>query len=154
MKRRGAISLGLAQAGKHIRMASSESLWQQDANQDGRWTWPFVDYPLSLQCLGENRRAKSRQESRLIPSWSNFTGLWFKLFHIVGCETSSGMNLFCLESLVSIWKRPLWLAMSKPFCSSGSYTQTESVQLTFLKKHYLPFNWWLKHMILFLTFSE
>ena len=103
---------------------------------------------------GENRLAKSLQDSRLIPSWSNFTGLWFKLFHVVSCKTSWGMNLFCLESLVSIWGRPLWLAKSKPFNGSHSHIQTESLQLTFQTKHYLLSNQVLKRMILFLTFSK
>lgn len=121
--------------------------WQQDTEYDGRWKWPFFAYPLAVQCLGEKRFAKSLQESHLIPSWSNFTGLWFKLFHVFSCKTSSGMNLFCLESLVNIQGRPLWLAKSKPCSSSCSHVQTQSLQLTFLTKHYLFFNQGLKPII-------
>lgn len=126
---------------------------QQDTEWDGRWKWPFIASPLALQCLGENRLAKSLQESHLISYWSNFTGLWFKLFHVVSCKTSSGMNLFCLESLVNIQGRPLWLAKSKPHSSSQSHVQTQSLQLTFLTEHYLPINRGLKPSFHFFHFQ-
>lgn len=52
----------------------------------------------------------------------------FILCHIVCCNTPSGMNLFCLESVVNIPEKRLWLAKSKSFKDS-SRSPAEVLQL-------------------------
>lgn len=101
----------------------------------GRGARPFLGCPLSLWWRWKQTCQITSRES-LSSTLIKFYRLWFKSCHLVGCEASSGMNLFRSASFVSIQGRPLWWAKSN--LSAAAQTHSDNLAAGFPNQTCIP----------------